>query len=145
MQFFKKILKLFNIAFIKLDFPEPIEPIMATNSDFFTEKKANNVNYFDTSYNNDTEEITKNPYINKYFHSNKGNNVSWRTYLDYIKYQGGYFVFFILIILIIGSRIIESYRRTFIPSLSKSFKEIEANKDKDKNTTENFHSKLQLN
>ena len=118
----------------------------ASDSDSTTdEKKTNNVNYFDTSYNNDTEEITKNPYINKYFHSNKGNNVSWRTYLDYIKYQGGYFVFFILIILIIGSRIIESYRRTFIPSLSKSFKEIEANKDKDKNTTENFHSKLQLN
>ena len=36
---FKYILKLFNIAFIKLDFPEPIEPTIATNSDFFTEKK----------------------------------------------------------------------------------------------------------
>ena len=121
----------------------------ASDSDSTTdEKKSNGVNYFDTNYNNGIEEIKKNPYINKYFHSNKGNNVSWKTYLDYIKLQGGYCVFIILIVLIICSRIIESYRRTFIPSLSKSFKEIQANKNNAKNNTENteqFYSKLQLN
>ena len=37
------------MAFIKLDLPEPIEPITATNSDFFTEKKILFNNIFSVS------------------------------------------------------------------------------------------------
>ena len=70
---------------------------------------------------------------------------SWKTYLYYIKLQGGYFVFITLLILIIGSRFIESYRRAFIPSLTKSYKELQAKKEKDKNNNENFTSTLQNN
>ena len=107
------------------------------------EKKERRINYYDTGYNNDNDEIKNNPYINKYFHSNKGNSVSCKTYLDYIKIQGGYIVFIILLILIIGSRIIESYRRTFIPSLTKSYKELKEQDVKDRNL--HFSSKLQEN
>ena len=89
------------------------------------------------------EEEEKNPYINKYFHSNKGNSVSWKTYLDYIKLQGGYIGFFIVIILIISSRLIESYRRTFVPSLAKSYKRLEEKKGKDLNIQ--FTSTLKQN
>ena len=147
---FEEYKKYFSTDNLTLDFmsARKINEDTSDSDSTTDEKKNNSVNYFDTSYNNDdTDEIKKNPYINKYFHSNKGNNVSWRTYLDYIKLQGGYFVFFILIILIIGSRIIESYRRTFIPSLTKSYKELEANKEKekDKNINEHFNSKLQMN
>ena len=81
--------------------------------------------------NNGKEDIEKNPYINKFFHSNKGNSVSCRTYLDFIKFQGGIIISIILIALIIATRAIESYRRTFIPSLTKNFKEMEAKKTKE--------------
>ena len=107
------------------------------------ERKNNKLNYYDVGYNNENDEVKNNPYINKYFHSNKGNNVSWKTYLDYIKLQGGYILFFILLLLIIGSRIIESYRRTFIPSLTKSYKELKEKKDI--NTNQHFSSTLQNN
>ncbi len=83
-------------------------------------------------FSEDDEENEKNPYINKYFHSNKGNSVSFKTYLYYIKIQGGFIVFIVLMVLIICSRIIESYRRSFVPSLSKSLKEIEEKEDKEK-------------
>ena len=106
-------------------------------------QKANYLQNIDIVYSEDDEEIEKNPYINKYFHSNKGNSVSWKTYLDYIKIQGGIFVFIILLVLIISSRIIESYRRTFVPSLTKSYKELELKKDKD--TNKQFSSTLKQN
>ena len=84
-------------------------------------------------FSEDDEEDEKNPYINKYFNSNKGNSVSCKTYLDYIKIQGGFIVFIVLMALIIFNRIIESYRRSFVPSLSKSLKELEKNEDKESN------------
>jgi len=84
------------------------------------DKKENIVKFYEVDYNNENNEEKINPYINKYFHSNKGNNVACKTYLFYIKLQGGYFVFITLLILIIASRFIESYRRAFIPSLTKS-------------------------
>ena len=120
----------------------------ASDSDSTTdEKKESPIKFYEVNYNNEIEidEVKNNPYINKYFHSNKGNNVSWKTYLYYIKLQGGYLIFIILLVLIIGSRIIESYRRTFIPSLSKSYKELQAKKEKDKNNNEHFSSTLQNN
>ena len=119
----------------------------ANDSDSTTDsKKESKVQFYNISnYNNEIYEIKNNPYINKYFHSNKGNNVSWKTYLYYIKLQGGILIFVILLVLIILSRIIESYRRTFIPSLTKSLKELEAKKEKDKNNNEHFSSTLQKN
>ena len=105
------------------------------------EKKGNYLVNLDENPDEDNEEI--NPYINKYFHSNKGNSVSCRTYIDYIKLQGGFILFIILLILIICSRIIESYRRTFVPSLSQSYKELEEKKIK--NANKQFNSKLRQN
>lgn len=93
--------------------------------------------------NEENDEIKKNPYINKYFNSNKGNSVSFKTYIDYIKFQGGFFVFLVLLVLIISSRIIESYRKTFVPYLSKSYKELEERKEKNRNNQ--FTSTLRQN
>ena len=109
------------------------------------EKKETQVKFYEVNYNYENFEEKNNPYINKYFHSNKGNNVSWKTYLYYIKLQGGYLVFITLLVLIIGSRVIESYRRTFIPSLSKSYKELQEKNEKNKNNNEQFSSTLQYN
>ncbi len=108
-----------------------------------TEIKSNNyLTNTDENSDEDNEEI--NPYINKYFHSNKGNSVSCRTYLDYIKLQGGFILFIILIILIIINVIVESYRRIFVLSLSKSYKEMEDNKDKDANNKLNSNLRQNL-
>ena len=62
------------------------------------------------------------------------NMVSYKTYLNYIKLQGGYSLFFFLIILITIVKILEIYRNTIIPSLAKSYKEIsKAQKSKEAN------------
>ena len=50
----------------------------------------------------------------------KKKNVSFETYITFIKLQGGLCIFFILIIFVILSQIIESYRRVFATSLTKS-------------------------
>ena len=100
-------------------------------------------NYLYGDEEEEDEEEEKNPYINKYFHSNKGNSVSWKTYLDYIKLQGGYIGFFIVLILIIFSRVIESYRKMFVPSLAKSYKELEEKKEE--NFNKQFTSTLKQN
>ena len=111
------------------------ESIVEDKKDFY----SSNINEF----SEDDEEDEKNPYINKYFNSNKGNSVSWKTYLEYVKIQGGFIVFIILIALIIFNRIIESYRRSFVPSLSKSLKELEKNENKESN--KKFSSTLKQN
>ena len=108
-----------------------------------TEINENDNNYLIKNDNN--EESEKNPYINKYFHSDKGNSVSWKTYLDFIKFQGGFIISIILIILIISNRAIESYRRTFVPSLTKNMKEIEGNKEKSDEKNVNITSNLRKN
>ena len=100
------------------------------------DKKINpelNENNNNLIINNKDNKSEKNPYINKFFHSNKGNSVSWRTYLDFIKFQGGVIISIILIILIISNRSIESYRRTFVPSLTKNYKEMQSEKSKENN------------
>ena len=63
----------------------------------------------------------------------KKKNVSLDTYITFIKLQGGVFIFFILIIFVILSQIIESYRRLFATSLTRTSKDIESqNNDNDK-------------
>lgn len=50
----------------------------------------------------------------------KKKNVSLDTYITFIKLQGGIIIFFILIIFVILSQVIESYRRLFATSLTKN-------------------------
>ena len=55
----------------------------------------------------------------------KKKNVSLETYYTFIKLQGGIIIFFILIVFIVLSQLIESYRRVFATSLTKSSKDNE--------------------
>ena len=71
----------------------------------------------------------------------KGKTIDFEIYHEYIKLQGGYIIFSFLIILIIISKITDSYRRTFMNSLSKSIIQIE----KDKNNTNNKTTNLEKN
>ena len=73
----------------------------------------------------------------------KGKTIDFEIYHEYIKLQGGYIVFSFLIILIIISKITDSYRRTFMNTLSKSVVQIE--KDKDKTNEDNKKTNLELN
>ena len=112
----------------------PDEIMTKENDEIATDSHDNSDNSINNNLSdkiNGKEDVEKNPYINKFFHSNKGNSVSCRTYLDFIKFQGGIIISIILIVLIIATRAIESYRRTFIPSLTKNYKEIEAKKTKE--------------
>ena len=70
----------------------------------------------------------------------KGKTIDFEIYHEYIKLQGGYIIFSVLIILIIISKIIDSYRRTFMNTLSKSVIQIE----KDKNNNDNKKTNLEL-
>ena len=72
----------------------------------------------------------------------KGKTIDFEIYHEYIKLQGGYIIFSLLIILIIISKITDSYRRTFMNTLSKSVIQIE--KDK-KNNLENKITNLEKN
>ena len=97
------------------------------------EKKRNN-NTFSTDYENPNDTLN----------SISRNNVSYKTYLNYVKLQGGYTLFFTLIILIIIVKIFEIYRNTIIPSLAKSYKEI-TKAQKSKETNEIFMINLTKN
>ena len=72
------------------------------------------------------------------------NHVSYKTYLNYIKLQGGYTLFFTLIILIIIVKSFEIYRNTIIPKLAKSYKEI-SREEKSKLNNDIFISDLKSN
>ena len=65
----------------------------------------------------------------------KKKNVSLDTYITFIKLQGGVLIFFILIIFVILSQVIESYRRLFATSLTKTSKELES-QEQDNNNSE---------
>ena len=65
----------------------------------------------------------------------KGKTIDFEIYHEYIKLQGGYIIFSCLIILIILSKITDSYRRTFMNTLSKSTTQIKADKTKSKTST----------
>ena len=84
----------------------------------------------------------KNP--NDDLNSVSRNHVSYKTYLNYIKLQGGYTLFFTLIILIIIVKSLEIYRNTIIPKLAKSYKEI-SKEEKSKLNNELFISDLKSN
>ena len=72
----------------------------------------------------------------------KGKTIDFEIYHEYIKLQGGYIIFSLLIILIIISKIADSYRRTFMNTLSKSVIQIEQDK---KNNSENKITNLEKN
>ena len=57
----------------------------------------------------------------------KKEDISLHTYYTYIKLQGGYLIFIILICCIIGARYFDSYRRIYITTFTKTAKEINTN------------------
>ena len=61
----------------------------------------------------------------------KKKNVSLDTYITFIKLQGGVLIFLIIIVFIILSQIIESYRRLFAASLTKTSKDLNNNSTND--------------
>ena len=65
----------------------------------------------------------------------KGKTIDWAIYNDYVKLQGGYLIFLFLIALITVSKIIDSYRKTFMNSLSKTVSQIERDKKNDNHMT----------
>ena len=71
----------------------------------------------------------------------KGKTIDFEIYHEYVKLQGGYIIFSLLIILIIISKITDSYRRTFMNTLSKSVIQIEKDKS---NSSENKKTNLEL-
>ena len=71
-------------------------------------------------------DINNNPLTR--LNKNKKKNISLDTYYSFIKLQGGLLIFFILIIFIILSQVIDSYRRVFATSLTKSSSDIEKDK-----------------
>ena len=70
----------------------------------------------------------------------KGKKINWEIYHDYIKLQGGYIIFILLLITITFSKIINSYRRTFMDKLSKTVTQIQKEK-----LNENHETNLQKN
>ena len=70
----------------------------------------------------------------------KGKTIDWEIYNDYIKLQGGYLIFIFLLVLITISKIMDSYRRTFMTSLTKTVSQIERDKK-----NENHMTNLQKN
>ena len=123
-----------------------------------TKKKKNkhtnsiNENKNNINKNEDNANIEKNDdvILSEYINPNDAlnsisrNHVSYKTYLNYIKLQGGYTLFFTLIILIIIVKSFEIYRNTIIPKLAKSYKEI-SKEEKSKINNDLFISDLKLN
>ena len=75
--------------------------------------------------------IEKNPLLlsdDKY----KKGKFSFSKYNSFINLQGGYFIFLLLIICMLGARFANSYRSIYISSWSKSRKEIEKNEKEKK-------------
>ena len=70
----------------------------------------------------------------------KKKNISLDTYYTFIKLQGGIIIFFILVIFIILSQVIDSYRRVFATSLTKSSKDMEK-----ENINNNLNEVVKLN
>ena len=65
----------------------------------------------------------------------KGKTIDFEIYNEYIKLQGGYIIFSFLVLLIIISKVIDSYRRTFMNTLSKSVIQIQKEKEQNNTTT----------
>ena len=94
--------------------------------------KENNINinkrkFSDENINNDdsfNNILTSYKNVNDTLNEADRNKISCKTYLFYIRLQGGFIVFIILTILIIYVKGLELYRSTIIPKLAKSYKEI---------------------
>ena len=108
-------------------------------------KKIKRKNIKENHENNESDHIlTHYENANDALNSIKRNNVSYKTYLNYINLQGGYSLFFSLIILITIVKIFEIYRNTIIPSLAKTYKEISKD-DKNKEKNDLFMINLKKN
>jgi len=90
-------------------------------------KLSNDIINNDDSYNNI---LTNYKNANDDLNSVSRSKISWKTYLFYIKLQGGFIIFIILTVLIIIVKGLELYRNTIIPRLAKSYKEISENENK---------------
>ena len=97
-------------------------------------KKKKNLEEIDE---NDDTHLTLTEYknANDILNTVSTSKISCKTYLYYIKIQGGFIVFITLIVLIIIVKSLELYRSTIIPRLAKSYKEI--SNDLKKNSYEN--------
>ena len=63
----------------------------------------------------------------------KKGKISFKTYISFLKLQGGYIMFLTLIIIMIIGRIINSYRSIYISKYAKNIKEIEDEKKREIN------------
>ena len=105
------------------------------------EEKKDEENNSKRKKSGDNNENNKDLILNEYQNANdilntvSTSKISYKTYLYYIKIQGGFIVFFALIILITIVKGLELYRSTIIPRLAKSYKEI--SKDQKLKTNEN--------
>ena len=99
-------------------------------------KEINNINN-ENNINNISNKSLNKKIMKQNFENNplsllekekKGKTIDFEIYHEYIKLQGGYIIFSFLIILIIISKITDSYRRTFMNTLSKSVTQIEHDK-----------------
>ena len=106
------------------------------------ENKNSNIN--DNKIKEDDTVLSEYKNPNDTLNSISRNHVSYKTYLYYIKLQGGYTLFFILIILIIIVKSFEIYRNTIIPKLAKSYKEI-SKEEKTQIDNQLFISELKSN
>ena len=103
--------------------------------------KDDKINNEDTNYNNI---ITYYKNANDYLNSVSRSKISGKTYLFYIKLQGGFIIFIILTIFIIIVKGMELYRSTIIPRLAKSYKEI-SKTQKNLGKNKEFMSELKKN
>ena len=103
--------------------------------------KDDKINNEDTNYNNI---ITYYKNANDYLNSVSRSKISGKTYLFYIKLQGGFIIFIILTIFIIVVKGMELYRSTIIPRLAKSYKEI-SKTQKNLGKNKEFMSELKKN
>ena len=104
------------------------------NKEIKRKKTNENDELKNSNSNDDLLSFYENP--NDMLNSISRNTVPYKTYLNYINLQGGYSLFFSLILLITIVKILEIYRKSIIPSLAKSYKEIsKAQKSKEANET----------
>ena len=100
------------------------------NEDNNENEKENNENKNRKISNDNSQNEDKIVTLNEFQNANdilntvSTSKISCKTYLYYIKIQGGFIVFITLIILIIIVKSMELYRSTIIPRLAKSYKEL---------------------
>ena len=108
------------------------------NKDEYIYKRNNS---FENNDNKESLIIKEYQNVNDILNTVSTSKISYKTYLYYIKIQGGFLVFFTLIILITIVKGMELYRSTIIPRLAKSYKEI----SKDKKMESSEHNMFIIN